>query len=81
LTESKLWKWLYNRKQSTCSCNAHQNSNDTLHGDKRINHKVHMETNKPKTRLQIAKKFWAKRAKLEVLQYLTDELYLQIDLI
>jgi hypothetical protein len=78
LTESKLWKWLYYWKQSTCSCIAHQNSNDTLHSDKKINHKVHMETN---NRPQIAKKFWAKRAKLEVLQYLTDEHYLQIVLL
>jgi hypothetical protein len=41
-------KWLYYQKQSTCQCNSHQEPRDTHHRDWKIDHKVHLETQKTK---------------------------------
>jgi hypothetical protein len=47
LAESISLKWLHYQKQSICSMQSHQNSNDISHRGRKINPKVNMEA--PKT--------------------------------
>jgi hypothetical protein len=38
-----LWKWYVTKSNLYGQCNPHQNSNDILHRDRKINMKVHIE--------------------------------------
>jgi hypothetical protein len=44
LAESTLWKWPYYQKKSTCSMQSLQNSNDSLHRNRKSSCEIHMET-------------------------------------
>jgi hypothetical protein len=44
--ESILWKWYITKRNLYVQCNPHQNFNDIVHRDRKINSKLPMEAQK-----------------------------------